>query len=247
MATPSSLSITLALVGLMICGGCQSFTSSTAKGAPTSAGSTDVPAGHGGPEVEIVRNGVLALYDSTTVGKAFEGTFQNAKWSSFETPKGAVVVQFDGTVTSSALKQASLYSFKAEATLRNGCIASLGLKSTMEQESELARKEEQQYNATMAEIETRRQDAQRSRRSEDVENLNKEWNATWAAHNETVKAQKELDNENEAKIQPCMSTTPIPVQFQFLLSADKKTFEINYVDQEVFGDAKANALDFIYR
>lgn len=50
--------------------------------------------------VDIVRGGVLDKYNTTTVGKAFEGTFQNAKWTSFETPKGEVVVQFDGSVKS---------------------------------------------------------------------------------------------------------------------------------------------------
>ena len=49
-------------------------------------------------DVNIVRNGVLKAHNSTTVGKAFEGTFQKAKWSSFGTPKGETVVQFDGTV-----------------------------------------------------------------------------------------------------------------------------------------------------
>jgi hypothetical protein len=40
---------------------------------------------HGGSSsaVDIVKNGILAGYDSTTVGKAFEGTFQNSKWTSF--------------------------------------------------------------------------------------------------------------------------------------------------------------------
>jgi len=47
--------------------------------------------------IETVRGGVFNDYNTTTVGKAFEGTFQDAKWSSFETPKGETVVQFDGT------------------------------------------------------------------------------------------------------------------------------------------------------
>ncbi len=50
--------------------------------------------------VEALQNGILNHFNNTTaVGKAFEGTFQNAKWSSFATPRGTVIVQFDGTVT----------------------------------------------------------------------------------------------------------------------------------------------------
>lgn len=53
--------------------------------------------------IGIVKNGVLKDYPSTTVGKAFEGTFQNGKWKSFETPKGATVVEFDGTISSAGI------------------------------------------------------------------------------------------------------------------------------------------------
>jgi hypothetical protein len=57
-----------------------------------------------GSGVETVRGGVLTNYNTTTVGKAFEGTFQNAKWTSFVSKKGVTVVQFDGTVSAEALK-----------------------------------------------------------------------------------------------------------------------------------------------
>ena len=49
------------------------------------------------PGIELVRSGVLADHNTTTVGKALEGTFQNSKWTTFETPKGATIVQFDAT------------------------------------------------------------------------------------------------------------------------------------------------------
>jgi hypothetical protein len=110
MSIHPKLALAITAVGLFTCVGCQSLTSSTAKGATTKPEPTEQtpPPTHRGPEVEVVRSGVLGRYDSTTVGKAFEGTFQNAKWSSFETPKGATVVQFDGTVTADALKKAGL-------------------------------------------------------------------------------------------------------------------------------------------
>jgi|SRR5579862_4116787 hypothetical protein len=56
---------------------------------------------------DVVRNGMLTGHNSTTVGKAFEGTFQTPKWTSFDTPKGATVVEFDGTISYKALKDAT--------------------------------------------------------------------------------------------------------------------------------------------
>lgn len=131
MTTVSNISITLALVGLLTCGGCQSFTSSTAQGASTSTGNTGTPSSHRGPEVEVVRNGVLAGYDSTTVGKAFEGTFQNAKWSSFETPKGATVVEFDGTILYKVVTDAGFHPYKraAETDFRDAYLSACKQKA----------------------------------------------------------------------------------------------------------------------
>jgi hypothetical protein len=73
--------------------------------APTEAtrgGSTEAYS----PEIETVRNGTLTGYNSTIVGKALEGTFQNPKWISFETPMGATLVEFDGTIGLTTLEHA---------------------------------------------------------------------------------------------------------------------------------------------
>jgi hypothetical protein len=73
--------------------------SSTACGGDTGAVAVAAPVSRsvlGDSDIALVRNGVLPDYDSTTVGKAFEGTFQNGKWSKFVTAKGRTVVQFDG-------------------------------------------------------------------------------------------------------------------------------------------------------
>lgn len=59
--------------------------------------------------IEVVRGGLLAGYNSTTVGKAFEGTFRNPKWTSFATPKGATVVEFNGAIALGALHAALFY------------------------------------------------------------------------------------------------------------------------------------------
>jgi hypothetical protein len=94
-----NLAFALTTVGVFFCVGCQSLTSSTAKGATAGPGAAETLLAHRGPEVEVVRNGMLSRYNSTTVGKAFEGTFQNPTWTSFETPKGATVVEFDGAIS----------------------------------------------------------------------------------------------------------------------------------------------------
>jgi hypothetical protein len=54
-------------------------------------------------DVDFVRNGVLPAYTSKTVGKAFEGTFQNPKWTSFTSAKGVHIVQFNGSIPAKAL------------------------------------------------------------------------------------------------------------------------------------------------
>jgi hypothetical protein len=46
--------------------------------------------------VSVVRNGTMPGYETTTIGKAFEATFQDPKWNSGQTAKGETVVQFDG-------------------------------------------------------------------------------------------------------------------------------------------------------
>lgn len=61
--------------------------------------------------ISVVKNGVLADYNTTTVGKAFEGTFQNQKWTSFVSPKGVTVVQFDGTITALKLTEQGFVEF----------------------------------------------------------------------------------------------------------------------------------------
>jgi zinc-ribbon domain len=78
-------------------------------------------------DIDVVKNGVLADYNTTTVGKAFEGTFQNATWRSLKTSKGVTVVEFKGTMKLPELVAKfglSSACQKQLAELRNSCIAS---------------------------------------------------------------------------------------------------------------------------
>ena len=49
----------------------------------------------------------------------------------------------------------------------------------------------------------------------------------------------------ETTITTCMNSTPIPVKFQFALSADQNTFEVTYVDKRF--KTLNDALAFVYQ
>jgi len=55
--------------------------------------------------VSAVRNSVMARYNTTTIGKAFEATFTDSRWESGETNKGARVVEFTGKLPQSAYQK----------------------------------------------------------------------------------------------------------------------------------------------
>src|ERR1035437_4826741 len=46
--------------------------------------------------IDTVRKGYRESNKTTTVGKALEGTFSNGTWKTFNTQKGATIVEFDG-------------------------------------------------------------------------------------------------------------------------------------------------------
>src|ERR1700722_15297181 len=100
MGIRSRVSLALAATGLLACAGC-------ASKAP----------------INLVRNGVLPEFNTTTVGKAFEGTFQKPKWTTFGTSKGTAIVEFTGTVIFSTLGSSSL----GNDNIEKRCIASMRL------------------------------------------------------------------------------------------------------------------------
>jgi hypothetical protein len=76
----------LVVASLLI--GCRSATPSTTPSATSSTTSSPI---------DTVRNGYLESNQTTTIGKALAGTFQNGKWKSFTTEKGTPIVEFDGS------------------------------------------------------------------------------------------------------------------------------------------------------
>jgi hypothetical protein len=202
--TLSRISISLAVVGLLVCAGCGS--------SPL----TSSPIG-------VVKNGVLTGYESTTVGKAFEGTFQNAKWTTFETPKGATVVEFNGTLKPKASSKWHI-SESHGGVIDSGitvpqkllhpivvsCINKLGLDDEMKQEAKA--------------------------------------NDYWLLGVEYWMLRQEGGHpERIAKIKSCINeSVSIPVSFQFTLSSDKKEFKLSYIDQPIFAGQEEEALAFVY-
>lgn len=51
------------------------------------------------PDINMIKNGVLNEYNTTTIGKAFNASFDNFTWSSFQTDKGVKIVEFSGSIT----------------------------------------------------------------------------------------------------------------------------------------------------
>jgi hypothetical protein len=65
---------------------------------------------HNHTPVNLVKNGYLADYKTTTVGNAMAHAFQNGKWTTFKTDNGTTVVQFDGTLPFSKFDSPTLFS-----------------------------------------------------------------------------------------------------------------------------------------
>lgn len=152
-----------------------------------------------GSAVQTVRNGVLENYNTTTVGKAFEGTFKNAKWSSFDTPKGATVVQFDGTIKAIKLTERGFVEFDSiykqpSTKFINGCIDELGFTGVKDE-------------------------------------FNMNWLATTPSS--VLRSNNPIDVQLY-NIQKCVAAqVEIPIEFQFILSADNASFKIGHIS-EVF-------------
>ena len=194
--------------------------------------------------VETVRAGWLPGYDAVSVGKAFEGRFQNAQWNSFQTPNGVTVVEFRGTILADALDRANINSSRANPiVVRSNCIRSLGLGAAIEQDAASARVAEQSYRSNLAEIEER----QRSDRGSSQKPAN-EYRSLVTARQQQEKSAKDLDDGREAQIRKCIAESPLTVDFQFTLSADQKKFALGYIDKDPFGESAPNVvLAFVYR
>ena len=177
-----------------------------------------------------VKNGVLAEYNTTTVGKAFEGTFRDSRWTQFETQKGAVIVEFNGTITFDALKRQHHGYLPKQfigGKLRENCITSLGLADAIAQLNAQAEHEKELV---------------RQQAKDDTNFVSARNREPWGSdlnQGPSAETQQQIDHI-ASKIDECLETTPTPVRVQFALSADKKTFKIGAIDTAFDG------INFLY-
>jgi len=233
--------VAIGLGALIIVGSHTRSISSVLSKALAFNSTAPAPSIHGDSSViSIVRNGVLKDYNMATVGRAFEGTFQNARWSSFETQKGVTVVQFDGTIPFDRLYE-NEEDAVALAEKRDKCVASLGFAKTLE---EYENKKKDVYQL-LQQAEGQRYDAYESYDAELQAAMSAKIEA--ARRNQLAAEQQAIEAAN-GQLAQCIKNTSMPVRllpvtFQFILSADRKTFELGYVDKKFRPD---RALPFIY-
>lgn len=79
--------------------------------------------------VSKVQNSVLDGHPETTISKAFNSAFDNPKWSSHETPKGARIVVFEGAISDRFRRD---YAEVAQAPF--AIVESVALKSMPDEE-----------------------------------------------------------------------------------------------------------------
>jgi len=219
--------IFMALGTIGICGfGYRYFKSSAPQAGPAAPAAVTVTK-QSDPAVELVRGGSLPGFTAMTVGKAFEDRFEKARWNSFQTPNGATMVDFSGVVRSDALSAAGLnVAGENPIIVRSNCIGTLGLKAKMEEEAQSAQASERA--------------ASQATGKEDL--------AEVKVRQKQKEAEKGLSDANEAKIEACIESVAVPVKFQFKVAADKKTFELVYIDHMPFGEtAPGRVLTFVYQ
>ena len=61
----------------------------------------------GNSDINSIKNGIMDGYETTTIGKAFDASFDETKWEAFESKKGEKVVQFAGKISEDLHKSAS--------------------------------------------------------------------------------------------------------------------------------------------
>lgn len=55
--------------------------------------------GCGKSDTQVVKDWTMPGYETTTVGKAFNASFDNPEWKQFESEKGEQVVEFNGVIS----------------------------------------------------------------------------------------------------------------------------------------------------
>jgi hypothetical protein len=200
---------------------------STAAAPAGSTATTGSPVTAESNPVNFVKNGTLVYdghaFSDTTVGKAFEGTFKNAKWTTFKSPKGITVVEFGGTVNAAKVIGLNLThpndeyyaSYKSLATnFVAGCINKVGITPTVWAE------DHPPSHYQLANLE-RLENGQRAE----------------LPKSELVQV---------AVLKCVAEQVDLPVSFQFTVASDGTSFRLSYFDA-MFGEDPEKILAFIYQ
>jgi hypothetical protein len=171
-----------------------------------------------------------------------------------------VVVEFNGTVALEALqKSSSRFNLDGVGrTLSESCITSLGVKDELKQLDERDNKSQNEYTrktwagSNEFEQKDKAEAAAQGLRAYDAQALVGERKKKREAEASTVREQDmaaiaQARASIDSKIAECSKKIPVPVKFQFNLSADKTTFKIGYMDDKVFGEASDHVLALIYQ
>jgi hypothetical protein len=169
-------------------------------------------------------------------------------------------VEFNGVVSLEALqKSPSRFNLtRVRGTLSESCVASLGLSEELKQLDERETKSQGEYTrktwAGLNEFEQKdkAEAAEQGLRAYDAQALVRERKKKREAEASVVRQQEmeaiaQARASIDARVDECSKKIPVPVKFQFGLSADKTTFKIAYIDEKVFGEATGRVLAFIYQ
>jgi hypothetical protein len=178
--------------------------------------------------VEVVKNGTMFEYPNTTVGKAFEASFANAKWESKTSEKGAITVHFRGTITQKTHDSAAAYliddykglNFNGERTtpLSNSVSFARNILIQYMGRSEFERRTRDEHAAFDAALKNDRVDGNRDTREARRE-------AEKALDIATVNCYLDFI---ASEFWPVGS----PVEFVWVLSHDKKGFELSSLSND---------------
>jgi hypothetical protein len=262
--TRSWLVVSLSVLG--VCLGCRSADKPVTAAASESGSNRrpELPATGSTTDIDLVKNGVLQQFPSTTVGKAFGGTFQNPQWRSFETAKGQRIVEFTGTIKPAALRSGG-FSFtdiyeQEAAKHKDACIASEGLTEKLPQDKAAvteawAKHEEfstdwkQRFDAVGRKYKGQAAGYHMQETANEQQKLYDEqhdYEAKWNAEN---KARTQAYDEDNKRVAACVDAKlQIRVMFQFVVLADGSGFELGSFDTKPFsGSSTAEVLAFVYR
>lgn len=99
MSIKNQLLLTTATLGLLVCAGCHSLTETGL--------------------VSTVKTGTIEAYPTVPIGKAFEATFDDAKWRSDESDKGVRFVEFTGHFSKDALRKTEAIFQRCAAPIKD--------------------------------------------------------------------------------------------------------------------------------